>query len=362
MIEVTNLIKRFDTEHGSALAIDGVTVDVEDHLFFTLLGPSGCGKSTLLRCIAGLETPNSGEIRIGGTVVFSSDRGINVHPSKRRIGMVFQSYAVWPHMTVFENVAFPLRVQRNQNVHETTMNILNLVGLGALADRYAPKLSGGQQQRVAFARAIVAEPKLLLLDEPLSNLDASLREQMRVELRNLQERLRVTTLFVTHDQSEALSLSDKIALMKDGNFVEIGSPQELYSHPKKLFTAEFIGGANILEGTVKEREGDLTAVATVLGTVWSKDPAPPGRFYLFIRPEKIHLIKGEADHSSNRNVFSCSVKSNRFVGDTQELQLTPLGVDKFILRCKTTESCEGGPGSKFQFEVDPTEVHILKLS
>ena len=248
MIRVRDLAKRFHVGADHVRALDNVGFGVESHSFFTLLGPSGCGKSTILRCVAGLETPDGGEIDLGDDCVFSSSRDINVPPHRRHIGMVFQSYAIWPHMTVSQNVAFPLEVQKQPNVRPRTMAALEATGLAALADRYASRLSGGQQQRVAFARAIVSEPRVLLLDEPLSNLDAALREQMCAELRRLHERLRITTLFVTHDQGEALSMSDRIAVMRDGRFVEVGTPEELWTRPRTVFTAQFLGGANVYPG------------------------------------------------------------------------------------------------------------------
>src|SRR3546814_302155 len=190
--------------------MDNLSLTVEPHSFFTLLGPSGCGKSTLLRCIAGLERPDEGDIQIGERAVFSSSAKLNLPPNRRHIGMVFQSYAIWPHMTVFENVAFPLQVRRMGDVKERVQKALAMVDLNHVADRYASRLSGGQQQRIAFARAVVAEPEVLLLDEPRSNLDAALREQMRGELRKFQERLGITTVYVPHDQAEAPSMSDRI--------------------------------------------------------------------------------------------------------------------------------------------------------
>src|SRR6188508_2850730 len=217
MFAIENLRKTFVAPGNVVVnAVDGISLGIGTGKLITLLGPSGCGKTTTLRCLAGLERPESGKIIIAEETVCDTDRGIFVSPSDRGIGMVFQSYAIWPHMTVYQNVAFPLEVQREPDVRARTLRALDLVGLGALGDRYASRLSGGQQQRVAFARAIVAEPEVLLLDEPLSNLDAALREQMCAELRRLHERVRLTTLYVTHDQGEALSLSDRIAVMRDG--------------------------------------------------------------------------------------------------------------------------------------------------
>jgi iron(III) transport system ATP-binding protein len=361
MIRVAALSKRFRSDTDLVLAVDGVSFDVEPGSFYTLLGPSGCGKSTLLRCVAGLETPESGEIVVGRRVVFSSVTGVQVPPSRRRIGMVFQSYAVWPHMTVFGNVAFPLQVQKRTQVRERVMRALAAVGLEPLADRYASLLSGGQQQRVALARAIVAEPEVLLLDEPLSNLDAALREQMRGELRNLQQTLHVTTLYVTHDQAEALSMSDRIAVMRNGRFVETGSPEELYHRPRTSFAAHFIGGANILSGVAGgARDGPLGALETEVGRFWSVDAAPPGPVAVFIRPEKIRLVS-ESDRSG-RNVFACRVRSRRFAGETTEMEVVLTGPEtERVLRCRIPE---GGtalkPGESTRIVVDPADVRLLR--
>ena len=359
MITLTRLSKRFAAGRESVLAMDDITLEVPGHRFFTLLGPSGCGKSTLLRCVAGLETPNEGEIGIGGVTVFSSAAGVNVPPNRRRIGMVFQSYAIWPHMTVFANVAFPVEVRGLGDVRRRTMEALALVGLDALADRYASRLSGGQQQRIAFARAVVAEPDVLLLDEPLSNLDAALREQMRGELRNLQQRLKVTTLYVTHDQAEALSMSDTIAVMRDGRLVEVASPEALYYRPRTEFTAQFIGGANILEGTVAEAGTDGgTAVAMRLGTLHTAEAAPAGPVKLFIRPENVAVLAPGAA-VDGPNVFAATVVSDRFLGDAREIDLA-LGGAAVPLRCKAPAEARVTGGGMLRVRIDPAHVHVLK--
>src|SRR5215471_1579386 len=258
MLSVENLHKSFQASGGAEVrAVDGVGLSIPAGRLLTLLGPSGCGKTTTLRCIAGLERPDSGRIVIGDQTVFDSARRIFVPPSDRGIGMVFQSYAIWPHMTVFENVAFPLRVARDRRygaaeIKDRVRQALEMVRMGGFEARPATQLSGGQQQRLAFARGLVREPQILLLDEPLSNLDAKLREQMRVELKRLQKRLGVTTVYVTHDQSEALALSDEIAVFNAGRIIQRGTPQEIYRHPKSQFVADFIGSANFLPGTVRE--------------------------------------------------------------------------------------------------------------
>jgi iron(III) transport system ATP-binding protein len=244
MIVAESLWKSYD---NAASVLRGVSFGVKRGEIYTLLGPSGCGKTTSLRALAGLETPDRGRITLGDRVVFSAEDGINLSPDRRRIGMVFQSYAIWPHMTVAGNVAYPLQAQRlaQKDIDRRVGQALEVVGLAHLHDRPAPSLSGGQQQRVALARAIVAEPELLLLDEPLSNLDAKLRGQMRRELAALQRRLGRTTVYVTHDQEEALALSHRIALMRDGEIVEDGDPVSMYEHPRHPFTAAFLGATSL---------------------------------------------------------------------------------------------------------------------
>ena len=247
-MSVAGLRKAF----GRVQAVNDVSFDVRRGEFLTLLGPSGCGKSTTLRLIAGLERPDEGEIRVEGRLITSARRGVFTAPEKRGMGMVFQSYAVWPHMTVFENVAFPLRVRHRpaSEVRKRVSQVLDIIGLAGLADRPAPDLSGGQQQRVALGRALVADPSLLLLDEPFSNLDARLREGMRVEMGQLQRRLGLTTIFVTHDQTEAMMLSDRIFVMNAGIVEQTGTPREVYEHPASRFVMDFLGRINYLPAHV----------------------------------------------------------------------------------------------------------------
>ena len=254
-LAVKGLNKVYHSAEGPSGGVRDTSFVLEPGTFFTLLGPSGCGKTTTLRSIAGLETPDTGSIRLGEQVFFDAGRGINVPLNRRNIGMVFQSYAIWPHMTVFENVAFPLRVAKAERYDRATIKrmvgvALDTVGLGSFGDRSATRLSGGQQQRVALARAIVRQPRLLLLDEPLSNLDAALREDMRVELKRLQQQIGVTTIYVTHDQAEALNMSDRIAVINGGRIVQIGAPRDIYFRPCNSFVAGFVGATNLLHGVV----------------------------------------------------------------------------------------------------------------
>ena len=254
MLSVRSLYTEYANERGAAVkAAQDVSFEVPEGKLFTLLGPSGCGKTTTLRSIAGLEKPTAGEIEVAGRLVYSSSKGIFVAPNKRNFGMVFQSYAIWPHMNVFQNVAFPLEVRRlpKKEIRDKVMRVLQAVALDELVDRDATKLSGGQQQRLALARALVMEPQLLLLDEPLSNLDAKLRDRMRFELKRLQRDLNLTTVYVTHDQSEALALSHEIAVMNEGRVVQVGTPRQIYEQPTDKFVADFVGSTNFIGGTVE---------------------------------------------------------------------------------------------------------------
>ena len=363
MIRIEKLAKVFRAGRTEVQAIREVTLEIESRSLFTLLGPSGCGKTTILRCVAGLETPDTGEIAIEGTIVFSSDKGINVPPNQRNIGMVFQSYAVWPHMTVYENVAFPLKIRRMAGMRERVMRSLAMVGLDEVSHRYTSTLSGGQQQRVALARAVVAEPDVLLLDEPLSNLDATLRNQMRTELRHLQETLKVTTMFVTHDQIEALSMSDRIAVVRDGQVVAVGSPGDLYHRPRDVFTAQFIGGGNIIEGRIPgdARAGaqGTTRVETGFGTVCcDRLPGRTGAVRLFVRPEKVRLVEPAANDVAGVNVFPCVVKRCTFGGDRIEVEVRL--DDGTGLLARMSAEWAADIGSETRVYIDPRDVFILQ--
>jgi iron(III) transport system ATP-binding protein len=250
-IRVVGLLKAF----GTTKAVDRVDFEVPAGSLATLLGPSGCGKTTTLRLVAGLETPDAGEVYVGDRLLTSAARGVHVAPEKRRMGMVFQTYAIWPHLTVFENIAFPLREKRvaAAEVRDRVMATLETLGLDGFHDRPAPLLSGGQQQRVALGRALVADPDVLLLDEPFSNLDARLREEMRLELKELQARVGVTTVFVTHDQAEAMVLSDRIFVMNGGRIAQEGTPREIYEDPRSQFVMDFLGQVDHIRARVGRR-------------------------------------------------------------------------------------------------------------
>src|SRR3970040_24712 len=259
MLSVRGLNTEYPTDRGPVRAARDVAFDVPEGKLFTLLGPSGCGKTTTLRSIAGLERPQSGEITLRRRTLYASASRVFIAPSERNIGMVFQSYAIWPHMSVFENAAFPLQVGRRklsaQDIRDRVMRVLAIVAMDALADRPATNPFGGQQQRLALARALVMEPQLLLLDEPMSNLDAKLRERMRFELKRIQRETGVTTVYVTHDQTEALALLHEIAVMSEGSIMQVGTPREIYERPRTRFVADFIGRTNLLEAKVGAADG-----------------------------------------------------------------------------------------------------------
>ena len=304
-------------------AVRDVSFDVAKGEFFTLLGPSGCGKSTTLQCIAGLENPSSGTIEMDGRAVYCSDRKLLVPANKRNLGMVFQSYAIWPHMTVFENVAFPLvhggRPVPAAAVRDKVMRALDLVKLAAFADRPSPHLSGGQQQRVALARALVHEPALLLLDEPLSNLDAKLRDQMRVEIRQLVKDLGITTIFVTHDQLEAMSMSDEIVLMRSGSIVQRGRPRDVYLYPTAAFAADFMGRSNLIPATVRP-----DGLETPFGLVSVDRPpslSPGDEAVLVVRPHSLVVTLG-GGRPAARSVFAGRVEALSFLGDVVEADIS----------------------------------------
>jgi iron(III) transport system ATP-binding protein len=298
MIKLAGLTKRYPGRSVTANAVDGIDLEIPEGKLVTLLGPSGCGKTTTLRLIAGLERADRGVVEIGGHVVSDPANHVFVGPHRRPIGIVFQSYAIWPHMTVIENVMFPLRVARPRpkraDARARAMQALELVGLEDFAERPAPALSGGQQQRVALARALVREPTVLLLDEPLSNLDKGLRGRMRDEIRAVQQRLGITTVFVTHDQDEALAISDDVVVMNGGHVIERGLPQEIYTYPRDEFTARFLGVSNSLNGVVGAVNPDgATVVFGTRSMVCAKcgDARPGDRVSVFLRPESFRLSR-----------------------------------------------------------------------
>lgn len=326
MITIRKLQKFFRAQQGRVDALRAIDLEVSEGEFCVLLGPSGCGKTTTLRCVAGLERPDGGEIEIAGKLVNSPARRVYVPTEKRDLGMVFQSYAIWPHMNVFQNVSFPLtqgRVRCGKNeIADRVHKALKRVQLDGLGDRPATDLSGGQQQRVAMARAMVTEPKILLMDEPLSNLDARLREQMRVELRKITKSIGVTTLYVTHDQAEALSLGDRVCVMNAGEILQIAPPHEVYERPANLFVAQFVGEMNFVKGSVKTRD----QIDSPLGVIASAAPngvAPGAPVTLAIRPEHVQVT---ALPSPSTPTTTGKIVSKNYLGDSALLEVEVNGV------------------------------------
>lgn len=326
-LEVTDLSKIYVvTEDSIAGGIREATFSLQPGTFFTLLGPSGCGKTTTLRCIAGLERPDRGIIRLGDEVLFDSTRGVAVPLNRRNIGMVFQSYAIWPHMTVFENVAFPLRVSKDRKYtsSETASMVgdaLKRVGLDGFQSRSSTRLSGGQQQRVALARAIVRQPKLLLLDEPLSNLDATLRDEMRTELKRLQQQVGITTIYVTHDQAEALEMSDLVAVIDKGNVVQMGPPRDIYNRPISAFVAGFVGATNLVHGKVL-READDKGLGSVvieggqeIACAFQKKLPVDKEIAVSIRPETMDIKPLQSPERIGVNRLKGTVTLSGFLGN-----------------------------------------------
>jgi iron(III) transport system ATP-binding protein len=328
MLSVKNLHKTFAAGGRQAeptLAVDGLSLEVQAGQLFTLLGPSGCGKTTALRCIAGLEQPEHGEITVAGRTLFSAESRTSVPAHDRGLGVVFQSYALWPHMTVFETVAFPLTVVPRSSrlsatrVRERVERTLAIVRLEGFATRRATELSGGQQQRLALARALVIEPPLLLMDEPLSSLDAGLREEMRFEVKRLQRELGVTSVHVTHDQAEALALSDVVAVMRDGRIEQVGSPRDIYSRPQSRFVAAFLGSANLIDGVVDARQPDgsfrVRAAHGLIQTNEGGGHRPGSSVVVAIRSEDIRIEPGHSP-DGRPNHWVGTVRAQAFRGDS----------------------------------------------
>ena len=361
MLTVRGLNTEYQSQKGPAVkAAQDVTFEVPAGKFFTLLGPSGCGKTTTLRSIAGLERPVGGEIAVNGRVVFSSERKIFIPPNQRNFGMVFQSYAIWPHMTVFANAAFPLEVRKTKKmskteIREKVMRVLSAVALEQYADREATKLSGGQQQRLALARALVMEPELLLLDEPLSNLDAKLRDRMRFELKRIQRELGITTIYVTHDQGEALALSHEIAVMNEGRIVQVGAPRAIYDHPRTKFVAEFIGTTNFIDGVVlgfddaSKRWNVRTPAGNLLVNTDSA-LAPDMRVTVSIRPEDVELSDDAPSAGSQQNVTSGLVDQKVFLGDFVDFQVQ---IGDFMLLSRAHPSLRTPIGETIHVRMNP---------
>ncbi len=358
-LRIQNLYKTF----GQVAAVNRINLDIAEGEFFTMLGSSGCGKTTTLRMVGGLEKPDAGEIHLGGQCLVAPDKNLFIKPEKRNMGMVFQSYALWPHMTVFENVAYPLKLRgiRGAKMSKKVEDVLALVGLAGLGERPAPALSGGQQQRVALARALVFSPKVLLLDEPLSNLDAQLREEMRRELKSLQQRVNITVIFVTHDQIEALSLSDRIAIMKFGVLEQVGTPEDVYFRPATPFVRDFLGKTFLLPGKISAATDQSISVEVqgfssaslnlprtkVIGSVNGSLAVGQG-VTVAIRPEKVNLTGSRQD--GRVNMVEATLQTVQFLGDRYEYTVT-LGADTRVL--VSPESYDLKAGDRIYLELKP---------
>ncbi len=356
VLEFRAVVKRFQTVN----AVDGISFSLQPGEIFTLLGPSGCGKTTTLRLAAGLEEPDGGEILINNVTVAAPERGLFAPPEKRRLGMVFQSYAIWPHLTVFENVAFPLRVRHNgaQTVRRRVHQALEIVGLGGFAERGATQLSGGQQQRVALARALIYEPAILLLDEPLSNLDAKLREQMRVEIRALQKKLNLTVLYVTHDQAEAMTLSDRIAVVSGGRFEQVGSPAEVYEFPATSFVAQFLGRTLCLDGRIVQN-GSVPCIEFAAGggkvaltRALASSVAQRLSVRVTLRPEDLEIL---ASGELQINQIAGIIEQVAYLGERFEYQITACGVS-FVL--STSKKQRYYAGDAVRLAIDPARLNL----
>ena len=376
MLTIDHLVKSFAGDKGkkgqgptTVFAVNDVSFEVKEGELFTLLGPSGCGKTTTLRSIAGLEKPDSGKIAVGERVMFSAGakgtRTVNMPANQRGLGMVFQSYAIWPHMTVFDNVAFPLQVRKRserpskKEIRERVERVLETMELSPQIDRQATKLSGGQQQRLALARALVIQPPLLLLDEPLSNLDAKLRESLRYELKRLQRELGITSVYVTHDQVEALALSTHIAVMQAGAVVQLGRPREVYMEPANKFVAEFIGTSNFIPGTIGAATAEHHSVETANGPLFlgTADKHPVGAdVVVSIRPEAVSL--STASRPGVPNEWHGTVVTRAFLGDSVDHVVT---VGKQEMRARTNPEISIEPGTHVYLQLDPAKISLVPV-
>ncbi|MEW2517171.1 ABC transporter ATP-binding protein [Actinacidiphila alni] len=375
MLTVESLAKSYEDSPGRRsrraaegttrhFAVDGVDFEVHDGELFTLLGPSGCGKTTTLRSIAGLERPTKGRVTLGGRVLFDAGKGINLKANSRGFGMVFQSYAIWPHLSVFKNVSFPLEVMPRatrpgrKEIEERVERVLDVIELGSYARRPATKLSGGQQQRLALARALVTQPELMLLDEPLSNLDAKLRETMRFELKRLQRELNLTAIYVTHDQSEALVMSNRIAVMDKGRIEQIGKPREIYTRPASRFVAEFIGTANFIEATVLSVTGDEVVVDCAQGRLVARQvdqpPAVGDSVLVSIRPESVDI--STTRHGDVPTEWTGTVVTRAFMGDVVD---HIVAVGKQEIHCRSNPTVSIQPGTEVHLSVAPEKVTLV---
>jgi iron(III) transport system ATP-binding protein len=354
-------IEHLNKSFGAVPALKDLSLGVASSEMLVLVGPSGCGKTTCLRCLAGLERPTAGRILIGERTVTAIQDGIFVPPEKRQIGMVFQSYAVWPHMTVFENVAYPLRAMGTSRsaIKPRVDEALRLVQLGHLAERYSSQLSGGQQQRVALARSLVAKPALLLFDEPLSNLDANLRTQMRIEIKELQKKLGFTGVYVTHDQAEALAIAERVAIMDHGVLCQVGTPREVYDHPANSFVAGFMGSTNLLQAQVRERSGGAVTIEITGGfSLRIEDTrafTTGDRVIVSARPECLSLLS--AGDGGAGNVWPGVITLATFVGDATIYRVR---VGGHLLEVRAPANTSYEPGASVLVKPDARGCRLLR--
>jgi ABC-type Fe3+/spermidine/putrescine transport system ATPase subunit len=350
-IRVEGVVKRF----GRTVALRGVSLSVEKGELFAILGPSGCGKTTLLRIIAGFEIPEEGRVFIGGRDV------TDVPPDKRGTVMVFQNWALWPHMTVYENIAFGLKLRKlpEKEIRERVRWVLELLGLEGLENRYPGQLSGGQQQRVALARALAVKPKVLLLDEPLSNLDAKLRLKLRGELKKLQRQLGITMVYVTHDQEEAMSLADRMAVMRDGVVEQVGTPSELYRHPRTLFTAVFLGRTSLVLGKVLEEEDGRVTVAIGETRIQAVNHglAPGDQAAVVVKADGARLTPPKTEYTTIEGTVSVVM----YLGGFIELRVTPPGVQHEVMLDLPPDASPPPPGEKVRAYVPLENVHAFPV-
>jgi iron(III) transport system ATP-binding protein len=359
IVSIEALAKTFRREDGTyARAINGVSLDVAPGEFVVLLGPSGCGKTTLLRAIAGLEEPDAGAISIRGHTVFDATNGVDLPPERRRLSMIFQSYALWPHMTAAQNVAYPLQNRRlkKKEIAERVGRVFELVGIPELQRQYPGQMSGGQQQRVALARALAGDADLILFDEPLSNVDAKVREQLRFELLSMQRELGFAAVYVTHDQAEAMELAHRVAVMREGEIAQVGPPQEIYLQPSSRYVADFVGTSNEVRGTVRSIGSDVAVVDTDLGEMRGipTDGVAVGSAAVAIcRPERTRLAP---DEPSSPNRWRGEVRASAFLGASLE-HVVRVGEHTFRLWSVETKLLE--PGTEHWLYVEPEHVRVL---
>jgi len=349
MIDVIGVTKRFD----GVKAVDNVDLHIEKEEFFALLGPSGCGKTTTLRCVAGFVRPDEGEIVVSGEILVSVSKGVFVPPAKRGMGMVFQSWAVWPHMNVFDNIAYGLRIQKlpKDEVRRRVEDTLEIVRMRGFEKRYPQQLSGGQQQRVSLARALAPQPRILLLDEPLSNLDAKLRDEMRFELRQIQKRVGTTSIYVTHDQAEAMTLSDRLAVMHDGKVHQVGTAEQIYRNPETPFVADFIGLTNLI--LVNVGNGFVTFDDFQIDCNVPEALKTRGKAILSIKAENVKI---SPTPTTERNVLRGEVVASTYLGDVRDYRIR---IGERLIRVRTDPSVVLSKGDEIAVHMKPEDCVVI---